>query len=161
MNATDLACNALLARYRTRIQEGQAALCQRFLAHPDPHALLHARSQLIDATLCDLWRDMEFPDSLALVALGGYGRGLLWPYSDIDLLFLLPASPGTALAEKLECAIRLLWDIGLTIGHSVRTLEECLSEATEDLTVQTALIEARHLTGDAGLFARLQRRSAA
>lgn len=157
MNATDLACNALLARYRTRIQEGQAALCQRFLAHPDPHALLHARSQLIDATLCDLWRDMEFPDSLALVALGGYGRGLLWPYSDIDLLFLLPASPGTALAEKLECAIRLLWDIGLTIGHSVRTLEECLSEATEDLTVQTALIEARHLTGDAGLFARLQR----
>lgn len=157
MSATDLACNTLLTRYRARIQEGQSALCQRFRAHPDPHELLHARSQLIDAALRDLWRDMEFPNSLALIALGGYGRGLLWPYSDIDLLFLLPKPPDAALAEKLECTIRLLWDIGLTIGHSVRTLEECLSEAASDLTVQTALIEARHLIGDTGLFTRLQR----
>ena len=157
MNAVDARHNALLALYRARIQEGQTAICRDFRANLEPRTLLQARCQLIDAALCGLWRDMELPASLALVAVGGYGRGLLWPYSDVDLLFLLPEPPDAGLTEKLERMIRLLWDIGLSIGHSVRTPEECLAEAAKDLTVQTALLEARWLTGDNELFSRLSR----
>ncbi len=157
MNAADKAHNTLLARYRARLQDEQADITRRFCADHDLSALLQARSQRIDAVLCDLWRDLEMPASLALIAVGGYGREQLYPYSDIDLLFLLPEPPEAALADALERLIRLLWDIGLTIGHSVRTPEECLEEAANDLTIQTALIDARLLTGDLSLFARLQR----
>ncbi len=147
--------NERLARYRTHLQDEQAAIGKRFLENRNAQAMLQARCRLIDETLRDLWREAELPDSLALVAVGGYGRGLLWPHSDIDLLVLLPQPANPELAEKIERMIGLFWDIGLQIGHSVRTPEECLNEAAHDLTVQTTLVEARRLAGDAALFARL------
>ncbi len=153
---SDLATrNELLVRYKPRIQASQTAICQRFLEDRDPPGMLHARCQLIDEVLRELWLEMRIPDSLALVAVGGYGRGLLWPYSDVDLLFLIPQHPDPELAETLEQLIGLLWDVGLEIGHSVRTQEECLSEAANDLTVQTALVEARLLAGNEALFSCL------
>ncbi|WP_153108709.1 [protein-PII] uridylyltransferase [Propionivibrio limicola] len=144
----------LLSRYRSRLQTGQTALRERYLAEPDASRLLYERSHLIDGVLRDLWKELKFPEDLALVAVGGYGRGELWPASDIDLLILLPETPDATLATQLEQLVGLFWDIGLDIGHSVRTLDECLAEAAADLTVQTALVEARLLVGDYGLFTR-------
>jgi [protein-PII] uridylyltransferase len=157
MTIDSAARNALLARYKSRLQAEQAALRASFLADPDVPGQLRGRSRLVDEVLCELWRALELPDSAALVAVGGYGRGELWPASDIDLLLLLEAPPDAALALILEQLIGLFWDIGLEIGHSVRTVEDCLAEAAGDLTVQTALVEARLLTGNATLFARLAR----
>ena len=147
----------LLARYKTRLQNGQTAIRDEYLEKPDELRLLQGRSQLIDAVLCDLWSDLNLPDSLALVAVGGYGRGELWPASDVDLLLLLPESPDKVLAERLEQLVGLFWDVGLELGHSVRTIDECVVEASSDLTVQTALVEARQITGNNALFERFQR----
>lgn len=143
---------ALLQRYRERIHTGQQEFNTRYKAEPDPSLLLYERSHLIDSILRDLWKELRFPEELALVAVGGYGRGELWPCSDVDLLILLPETPSPVLEAKLEELIGLFWDIGLDIGHSVRTLEQCLEEAFSDLTVQTALVEARLLVGDYLLF---------
>src|SRR6185437_8308876 len=101
---------------------------------------------------------IEMPDSIALLAVGGYGRGQLFPYSDIDLLVLLPEGKrgadamDNAIKSRLEHWVRLLWDIGLEVGHSVRTLAECIEEARKDITVQTSLLEARKLAGHHQLF---------
>ncbi|MFC5301216.1 [protein-PII] uridylyltransferase [Azospira restricta] len=143
---------ALLGRFRGRLQEGQKALRERYLADGDAVAMLAGRSALIDDVLAGLWREQRFPADLALVAVGGYGRGELYPASDIDLLILLPGEPDAALKAQLEEMVGLFWDIGLEIGHSVRTPDECLAEAAGDITIQTALIEARLLTGNGALF---------
>ena len=143
---------ALLNRYKSRLQEGQKVLRERYQTAPDAQRLLHERCQLIDQVLCDLWREMSFSDSLSLIAVGGYGRGELYPASDVDLLLLLPEPANEALAGDLENLVGLFWDIGLEIGHSVRTLEECIEEAAGDITIQTSLIEARLLCGSEKLF---------
>ena len=142
----------LLSRHKGQLQSEQEAIRDRYLSNPDPALLLHQRCALIDKVLCALWQHLELPDSLALVAVGGYGRGEMWPASDVDLLVLLPDKPDATLTESLEQLIGLFWDIGLKIGHSVRTLQECLVEAKNDLTVETALVEARLLTGSPSLF---------
>ena len=116
--------NALLARYKSRLQSGQAAIFERYLAEADAPRLLHERCQLVDDLLRELWTELCFPQSLALLAVGGYGGGKLWPASDVDLLLLLPGMPDAMLTEKLEQLVGLFWDIGLEIGHSVRTVEE-------------------------------------
>ncbi len=152
MKFDSVARNELLTRYKSHLQSGQASICQNYLLDPEPSRLLHQRSQLIDGVLRELWTDLGLPDSLTLVAVGGYGREEMWPASDVDLLLLLPQPADTALAEQLEQLVSLFWDIGLEIGHSVRTVEECLNEAESDLTVQTALVETRLLIGNAALF---------
>lgn len=146
--------STLLTRFKSRLQAGQKAIRERYLSDPDALQLLHDRSRLIDEVLCDLWHELGFPASLTLVAVGGYGRGELFPASDIDLLLLLPKPPDAALTARLEQLVSLFWDIGLEIGHSVRTVEECLDEATGDVTIQTSLLEARRLTGSERLFAK-------
>ncbi len=157
MKADADARNTLLSRYKSLVQSGQAAITERYRAEPDTLRLLHGRARLIDEILSGLWSELHFPDSLALVAVGGFGRGEMWPASDVDLLVLLPEPPDSALAELLEQLVGLFWDIGLEIGHSVRTVPECLSEAADDLTVRTALVEARLLVGSPALFAELTR----
>jgi [protein-PII] uridylyltransferase len=155
---SDCPARALLVdRYKARIQKGQRTLRDQYLSclDPDPACLLYERSQLIDEVLRELWIELCFPDSMALCAVGGYGRGELWPASDIDLLILLPDDPDPARAGQLEQLLRLFWDIGLEIGHSVRTVEDCLREAEKDLTIQTALVEARMIIGNYALFSRM------
>ena len=97
------------------------------------------------------------PADIALVAVGGYGRGELFPYSDIDLLVLLAQASDATLQGKLEQFLGTLWDIGLEVGHSVRTVDECLALGAQDVTVQTSLLEARLLVGQRGLFRRFER----
>ena len=88
----------------------------------------------------------------AVVALGGYGRGELAPFSDVDLLFLHGGRPSEGVKEFVQRALMLLWDIGLSVGHSFRSPRECVSMAREDLHSRTALTEARLITGNADLF---------
>ena len=88
---------------------------------------------------------------MALVACGGYGRGELHPASDVDILILLQRSPNKEAKTFIEHFIRFLWDIGLEVGHSVRSIKECISESRNDITVATNLMESRHLQGDPDL----------
>jgi [protein-PII] uridylyltransferase len=99
-----------------------------------------------------LWKSLAIDRSLSLIAVGGYGRGELFPASDVDLLILLPESDIADHHCGLERLVGLLWDIGLDIGHSTRTIDECVTQAACDITVQTALLEARLLCGNRALF---------
>jgi len=123
-----------------------------FQADHRPEKLLTHLRQCVDAALTDVWKAFEMPKGAALVAVGGYGRGELFPYSDVDVLILLPSAADAALQEKLEGLVGLFWDIGLEIGHSIRTIDECLTESAADITVQTSLLEARLVTGNRELF---------
>ena len=114
------------ATLREQVAAERAALRAAYLAHPQPRELLKAHAQLIDRTVKSV---PGLPASAALVATGGYGRGELYPCSDIDLLVLLAHEPEAAEREALERLIGTLWDIGLEIGHSVRTVEGCVAAA--------------------------------
>ena len=129
-----------------------------FQADGKPEKLLIRLRQNVDAALIEAWRAFGLPSSAALVAVGGYGRGELFPHSDVDVLILLGGMPDAELQPKLEELVQLFWDIGLEIGHSIRTVDECLSEAAADITVQTSLLEARLIIGNRKLFEFLQDR---
>ena len=96
--------------------------------------------------------------ALVIAAVGGYGRATLAPYSDIDLLFLLSPSAGPREKRIVEAILYLLWDLGQKVGHATRSLKECLAQAREDMTVRTALLEARLILGDEALFENLRTR---
>jgi len=125
------------------------------------NAALLGLSKLVDATLKTLWRQAGLGTPLALLAVGGFGRQEQFPYSDVDVLVLLPddQSPATdpALKARIEGFISSCWDTGLEIGSSVRTVSECLSESARDVTIQTALLEARLVTGSRPLFGQFQK----
>ena len=91
-------------------------------------------------------------DRLAIVAVGGYGRGELAPYSDIDLLFLFPWKQTARGEQVVEYMLYMLWDLGLKVGHSTRSIEDCVRLSKRDLTIRTALLEARFLWGEQNLF---------
>jgi [protein-PII] uridylyltransferase len=123
-----------------------------------PEKLLTKLRQSVDAALTQAWNDSGLPRSAALVAVGGYGRGELFPHSDVDVLILLETPPSTELQSKLEEIVQSFWDMGLEIGHSIRTIDECMTESAADITVQTSLLEARLITGNRKLFQFLQDR---
>ncbi|MBU1443582.1 MAG: [protein-PII] uridylyltransferase [Gammaproteobacteria bacterium] len=123
------------------------------------HAVLRQFAALADEALNALWSDAGFGSQLALLAVGGYGRGELFPYSDVDVLLLLPADHAEGIdPSRLESFIGQCWDAGLEIGSSVRTIDECVSEASKDLTVQTSLLESRLVAGDKKLYAAFLKR---
>ncbi|MGI4777260.1 MAG: [protein-PII] uridylyltransferase [Janthinobacterium lividum] len=122
------------------------------------HAVLRQLAALADETLVALWNDAGFCASMSLVAVGGFGRGELFPYSDVDVLVLLPeVDAGQVEPARIEAFIGSCWDAGLEIGSSVRTLVECLDESSRDVTVQTSLLEARLITGEKKLFSTFRR----
>jgi [protein-PII] uridylyltransferase len=131
--------------------ERQAAIAT-FEADGQPEKLLAKLRQNVDAALTQAWQSFGLPAGATLIAVGGYGRGELFPHSDVDVLILLEAAPDAALQGQLEELVQLFWDIGLEIGHSIRTIDECLSEAAADITVQTSLLEARRVAGNRKLF---------
>src|SRR6202030_4511319 len=97
-------------------------------------------------------------ERLAIVAVGGYGRGEMAPYSDIDLLFLLPYKQTPHTEQVIEYLLYLLWDLGLKVGHATRSVEDCLRHAKADLTIRTSLLEARYVWGEQALFTVLKTR---
>jgi [protein-PII] uridylyltransferase len=141
--------------WRATLQAGREALRQSYLRDGSPRRLLREHSRLIDRVLRGLWRELHPVVPAALVATGGYGRGELFPYSDIDILVLLAEDPADAERGRLERLVGVLWDVGLDVGHSVRTVRACAEIAREDISVQTALLEARFLAGSRTLFGQL------
>lgn len=144
--------------FRNLLQQGALRLKDWFGQGAPAEALVLARARLVDALLQQVWVrwfSADAPD-LALVAVGGYGRGELHPGSDIDLLILLGNQALEAHRSGLEDFLAFLWDIGLEVGHSVRTVEDCARQGAADITVATSLMEARLLTGSAVLFEQMR-----
>ena len=128
----------------------------RFLAGESVVDLVRARAALIDEVLVELWREHLQAMGVTLVAVGGYGRGELHPGSDVDVMLLLPNELPEDAEDALSGFVTSLWDIGLEIGHSTRTVAQCEEEAAADLSVVTTLMEARRLAGPEALFAAMQ-----
>ena len=118
--------------------------------------LVHKYTWLIDELVIIAWdhyyKQFEHTKNAQLIAVGGYGRGELHPYSDVDLLILLDKDDYDQMKELIETFLRFMWDIGLEIGHSVRSCKDCVKEARGDITIMTNLLEARHLAGKESLF---------
>jgi [protein-PII] uridylyltransferase len=157
-----------LAPLRAALAAGRAEIRRRFETAGDGAAASREQCFLMDQlirALFDLVTNEIYPlanptsgERLAIVAVGGYGRGELAPYSDIDLLFLLPYKQTPHTEQVVEYLLYLLWDLGLKIGHATRSVAECLRQAKADLTIRTALLEARYLWGEQALFDELRRR---
>lgn len=141
--------------YRDAIARCSAFLDEQFINGAEITELIRARAKFIDSILATAWQQFEWgPQPAALVAVGGYGRGELHPHSDIDLL-ILEAGHCDEHTACIEGLVALLWDINLNIGHSVRTVAECVDEALKDITVTTALMESRLLVGDESLHRQM------
>ncbi len=139
-----------LATFRSAIEHARMVLDQRFLDQHDIHDVVHARAWFIDQLLEQAWHAQNWLPgtcNIALVAVGGYGRGELHPYSDIDLLILLEHEQHEHLHAGISAFLTFLWDIGLEVGHSVRTVQQCADEASGDLSVITNLLESRLVLG--------------
>jgi [protein-PII] uridylyltransferase len=149
---------AKLTVCKTCLKSGRAVIKEKFDAGCNTHTLLLARSWLVDHVLLQAWQLHmgAAADTLALAAVGGYGRSELMPGSDVDLLLLLPDDAGEQFNARLEALLTFLWDIGLEVGHSVRTIDDCIEQSLADITVVTNLMEARLLAGSDTLFARMQ-----
>ena len=118
--------------FKRTLEAGRIKLRAAFEATPAAPDLLHKHCTLVDQLLRAIWHAHEVPKPLALVAVGGYGRGQLFPYSDIDLLIVLDQPANQALQEKLQGLVSAWWDVGLDTGHSVRTVHECVEIARQD-----------------------------
>ncbi len=146
-----------LPLFREAIRESRKRLAERFHAGEPVETLVRARAGFVDQLLQRIWKHFLTEASpAALIAVGGYGRGELHPASDVDLLILVAREPDGELKEKLEQFVMFLWDVGLEVGHSVRTLEQCVEEAMKDVTVVTNLMESRYLTGWESLFREMK-----
>jgi [protein-PII] uridylyltransferase len=144
--------------FRQVLEAGDADLRQRFKADEPVEHLVRDRARLIDIALVRAWR-MHLGDDaerLALVAVGGFGRGELHPCSDIDILVIVPDGDSAAWRDRVAAFLAFLWDIGLEVGHSVRTVAECARQAEADVTIVTTLMESRLLDGQAALFEAMQ-----
>ena len=147
----------LIAVYRSQLRDGREALYHQFDQGVPVTELVLALSQLTDQVLREVWHHhVGNHPGVALAAVGGYGRQELLPASDLDILILVEPQTESTLREPLEQLVTFLWDIGLEVGNSVRSVAECVSEAQGDVTVMTNLMEARLLVGDDGLFLRMR-----
>lgn len=140
---------------RDWLLEQRTALQDAYRRRPQPDRNLRRHAAVVDQAVVRIATDIGLPGKVAVAAVGGYGRGFLFPASDVDLLVLLP--DGTAPDASVEAFVSLLWDVGLEPGIAVRTLSECLEEAAKDVTVDTGLLEMRGLWGDLALVEKLQR----
>jgi [protein-PII] uridylyltransferase len=161
---------ALLALFKEVLAQGRQEVRRRFEADRDGRAAAQGLALLMDQairSLHELAETRAYPlanpsaaERLAVMAVGGYGRGELAPFSDVDLLFLIPYKLTPHGEQAIEYMLYLLWDLGLKVGQATRSVEECLRQAKADMTVRTAILEMRYLSGDAALFGELRRRLA-
>ena len=147
------------AAFRQVLEGGTDLLRERFTAGEAVEDLVRDRARLVDVALRAAWtrHTGRFAGDLALVAVGGYGRGELHPCSDIDIMVLLPKSDSADWQPDIERFLTFLWDIGLEVGHSVRSIDDCQRESLADIGVATTLFEARLLAGPEALFAGMRR----
>jgi [protein-PII] uridylyltransferase len=160
---------AVLALLRETLEHGRAEIRERFEQGGfTGHECVLAQAVLMDEVLralADFVSTYIYPapnpttaDHLCIAAVGGYGRAELAPFSDIDLLFLLPYKKTSRLESLVEYVLYLLWDLGLKVGHATRTTEDCIRQAQADITIRTAMLEVRFIWGQRALFNDLKRR---
>lgn len=160
--------SAMLALLKQTLADGHAMAREKLLEERDGLRCARRLSNLTDSivqALHAVFTRHFFPVSnpstserLAIVATGGYGRGAMAPGSDVDLLFLTPWKPTPWGESIVEAVLYMLWDLKLKVGHATRSIDECVRESRGDLTIRTAMLEARMVTGDAGLFADMSQR---
>src|SRR5579864_844745 len=158
----------LLPPLKAALTHGRAEIGRRFKDGGSAERAVRGQSFLIDQLIrvvYDLVAETVYPlanptagEKLAIVAVGGYGRGELAPFSDIDLLFLLPYKQTPHGEQVVEFMLYRLWDLGLKVGHAVRSVDECLRQARADMIVRTSLLEARFLWGEQPLHQELRQR---
>ncbi len=148
-----------IAAFKKAIRQFREVLDNRFNSGRDIRRLIEDRAWCVDQILQQAWQRFDWGDDadIALVAVGGYGRGELHPYSDVDLLILLDSEDQESFREPIEGFLTLLWDIGLEVGQSVRSVQQCAEEARADLTVITTLMECRTICGPDSLRQRMLR----
>jgi [protein-PII] uridylyltransferase len=157
--------DAALAAFRRHLARIQACVQQEF-EQDQVSGLEAARllGRLVDGVIRALYvhatthSGLGEPEHLSVAATGGYGRGVLAPFSDIDLLFLTADQPTARTLQVVEYMLYFLWDLGLKVGHATRSIEDCLVEGGKDTTIRTALLDGRYIAGDASLFARFHQR---
>ncbi len=134
-----------------------ACLARKFEANDDVNQLVKARAWVVDQLILHAWHALiPAGENVSLVAVGGFGRGELHPHSDVDLLILLEVSPpGEELRAAVEAFVTLLWDAGFYLGHSVRTVEACITEAKKEIATATSLMESRLLSGSTQMQAEM------
>jgi len=139
----------LIRILKQALAEADGCLEKKFHAFADVNQLVKARAWVADQLILFAWHKLiPSAENVSLVAVGGFGRGELHPHSDIDLLILLAESPPTdELRLAIEAFVTLLWDAGFYLGHSVRTVEACVSEAKKEIATATSLMESRLLSG--------------
>jgi len=150
------------------LQNGQFEIKKRLESRYSGQAIVSANTFLIDQVIRCIFDYSTFHlfpepnptkgERLSLVALGGYGRGDMAPYSDIDLMFVYPWKLSARMEQVIESILYLLWDLGLKVGHSTRSVDYCLNKAKENYTVRTSILEARYVWGDKGIYQDLHRR---
>jgi [protein-PII] uridylyltransferase len=147
-----------IAAFKKAIKQAREVLDGRFREGRDIRRLVEDRAWFVDQILQEAWKRFDWSEDadIALLAVGGYGRGELHPYSDIDLLILLDSADHEVFRSPIEGFLTLLWDIGLEVGQSVRSVSECAEEAGADLTVVTNLMESRTIAGPEHLRQRMQ-----
>ena len=137
-----------LSHIRAMLKTETENLNSRFLANKPIESIVHDRAKWIDQLLSYLWAQQSWPNpDIALLAVGGFGRGELFPYSDIDLLILTETDDNDHLKQAISNFITALWDVGLEARQSVRSLSQCCSESRVDITIATSLMESRTLAG--------------
>ena len=158
----------LLTALRATLKSGREEVRRRFESHNNGEVCVQENCHLADELirlLAEFTVQHVYPTAVPTVAeefdicaTGGYGRGELAPFSDIDLLFLLPYKQTPRVEQVVEFMLYMLWDLGLKVGHAVRSVDECIRQARSDLTIRTALLETRPLWGKGALFLELRRK---
>ena len=158
LNVNLFAGENVLATFKTLIKTKELALREKFNPELSVSKLLREKSDFIDGMLCVCWRHFlsESAKNLTLCAVGGYGRREMFPYSDIDILVILPSDECEQYQESLGAFFTFLWDIGLKLGYSVRSISQCVDVATNDQTIMTSLLEIRQICGNSNLFKSLK-----
>jgi [protein-PII] uridylyltransferase len=131
--------------WREYLQERKQSIYASFLKRADPFKTLAELAAAVDGTLSAIWAATGQSNTACLIAVGGYGRGLLYPHSDVDVLILLPGKADKQTRTRLERLISELWDAGLEIGHSVRTIEQCQARLQPLLQVDQGVSEGNRL----------------
>ena len=155
----------LLAIFRTTLSEGSNFIQDRFLLNNDGAEAVLAQAYLMDSLIKAALETVDTKlyrapnptrgEQLCIIAVGGYGRGELAPFSDIDLLFLLPYKQTPRAEQVVETILYLLWDMKLKVGHSTRSINECMRQAKADMTVRTAILESRYICGEISLMEQM------
>jgi [protein-PII] uridylyltransferase len=159
---------AVLQRFKAALRDGETEVRRRFEATGRGAEVLAARCFLIDQLVRVLYEfavGAVYPnpnpseaEEIAVVAVGGYGRGELAPRSDVDLLFLFAYKETPWVEQVIEYLLYMLWDLGLHVGHAARSVEECMRRAKADTTIRTSILETRYVWGSRALYRELRRR---